>query len=247
MKKQFVVVLFLCCIMLSVAAQEKETKLENDSVFRINEISLVVTDLIDGSYQIRYERKLSDHLSVGLGTALKTKKGLVSISGIDRERLKTGDITYSGLKLIPDVRYYLNKTQQYQLDGFYFGAYSKYFYFSSNIYGSYITKESKEYELNMDAKINIFSMGLMVGYKLALSNRFILDFLIIGPGTSHQKYKLENNTELPEEFYEDLNNVLENFSLYDFIQSDFRFDFKDRSTNFSTISFRYGLTIGYTF
>ena len=247
MKKLLVIVLFLCGVIFSISAKEKETSLKTDSTFRINEISLVVSDLIDGSYQIRYERKLSDHISLGLGTAFKTKKGLVRISGIDREQLKTGDITYSGFKLIPDVRYYLNKTQQYQLDGFYFGAYSKYFHFSSNLNGTYFTKEAKEYNLDMDAKINIFSTGLMVGYKLALNNRFMLDFLIIGPGTSRQKYKLKNKTELPEEFYEDLNNALENFSLYDFIQSDFRFDFKDRRTSFSTVSFRYGLTIGYTF
>ena len=87
----------------------------------------------------------------------------------------------------------------------------------------------------------------MVGYKLALNNRFTVDFLILGPGTSHHSYKLKNKTELPEEFYEDLNNALKNFSLFDFVQSDFRFNNRDRSTSFSTISFRYGLTIGYTF
>ena len=144
MKKQLLVALPFLIIMFSANAKDKGTSLDTDSVYRINEISLVVTDLIDGSYQLRYERKLSDHISVGMGTAFKTKQGLVSVSGIDRERLKTGDITYSGLKLVPDVRYYLNKTQQYQLDGFYFGAYSKYFHFSSNLNGTYITKQETE-------------------------------------------------------------------------------------------------------
>ncbi|WP_321369606.1 DUF3575 domain-containing protein [uncultured Draconibacterium sp.] len=247
MKKLFVLVLCSYFIMLSAVAQEKESKVEADSIFRINEISLVVTDLIDGSYQFRYERKFNEHISIGLGTAIKTKEGLINISGIDRERLKTGDITYSGIKLIPDVRYYLNKTQQYQLDGFYFGAYAKYFHFTSNINGMYISSKPREYTIDMDAKINILSLGLLVGYKLALNSRFTIDFLILGPGTSHHKYKLYNHTELPEEFYEDLNQALQNLSLYDLVESDFRFDFKDRRTEFSTISFRYGLTIGYTF
>ena len=222
-------------------------KEKNDSIQRLNEIGLVITDLVDASYQFRYERKLSSHFSVGLGSALKTNQGLVQISGIDREKIKTGDITYSGFKLIPDVRYYLNKTQQFELDGFYFGAYMKYFHFSSDLTGKYITSAEEEYILDFDAKINILSVGLMLGYKLALSKRFNIDFMILGPGTSNHSYKLINKHPIPDEFYDDLNEALKNFSLYDFVHGDFNFRLNDAKTKFSTISFRYGLTVAYTF
>ena len=218
-----------------------------DSIKRCNEIGLVITDLVDASYQFRYERKLSPHFSVGLGSAFKSEQGLVKISGINKERLKTDDIMYSGLKLIPDVRYYLNKTQQYELDGFYFGAYMKYFNFQSDINGIYITREGKEYDLDFDARINIISTGLMLGYKLAISKRFNIDFMILGPGTSNQSYKLKNNKPVPDQFYDDLNEALKNFSLYDLVNSDFKFRVKDAKTSFTTLSFRYGLTVGYTF
>lgn len=239
------ILLFL--FVFTLLANEKKKNNNSDSIPRLNEISLVVTDLIDGSYQFRYERKLGTHISVGLGTALKSKDGLVSISGIDREKIKTGDIEYSGFKLVPDVRYYLNKTQQYQLDGFYFGPYMKYFHFKSDLKGTYINSEQTKYDVAFNAKINVISMGLMVGYKLALSKRFNIDFLIFGPGTSRHNYKLKARTELPDEFYDDLNEALQNLSLYDFVNSDFRFDYKNRSTQFTTFSFRYGLTVGYTF
>lgn len=243
----------LVIIMLSVSVLKGYTREKNtttnkpDSVQRLNEIGIVFTDLIDASYEIRYERKLNSHFSLGLGAAIKGEEGLISISGIDRERLKTGDITYSGYKLIPDVRYYLNKTQQYALDGFYFGAYLKYFHFSSNVNGSYTTVGDENYTVDFDAKINILSMGLMLGYKLALSKRFNLDFMILGPGTSNHTYKLKNQKPLPDEFYDDLNEALQNFSIFDFINGDFNFRLKDAKTNFSTLSFRYGLTIAYTF
>lgn len=223
---------------------EKE---KSDSIKRYNEIGLVVTDLVDASYQFRYERKLTSHISVGLGSAYKGNQGLVRISGIDKEHIKTGDITYSGLKLIPDVRYYLNKTQQFELDGFYFGAYMKYFNFRSDLIGTYITSEGQQYTLDFDARINILSTGLMLGYKLAISKRFNIDFMILGPGTSNQSYKLKNNKPVPDDFYDDLNEALKNFSLYDFINSDFKFRLKDAKTRFTTLSFRYGLTVGYTF
>ncbi len=230
-----------------LAANKETTEIKRDTVHRMNEIGLVVTDLVDGSYQFRYERKLGTHFSAGLGTAIKGKEGLVSISGIDRERLKTGDITYSGFKLIPDVRYYLNKTQQYELDGFYFGLYMKYFHFKSNINGSYTTLGGETYVLDFDAKIHILSSGFMIGYKLALSKRFNIDFMILGPGTSNHSYKLINKKPLPDEFYDDLNEALKNFSLYDFVNGDFNFRFKDSKTSFSTISYRYGITVAYTF
>lgn len=246
--KYYSLILILISFLFAKGISAKESNKEkSDSLKYKNEIGIVLTDLIDGSYQFRYERKISEHISVGLGTAIKGKTGLLSISGIDRERLKTNDISYSGFKLIPDVRYYLNKTQQYELDGFYFGAYSKYFHFGSNLTGTYINSEGTDYTLDFDARINIFSMGLMVGYKLAMSKRFNLDFMILGPGTSHQSYKLIPRTQIPDEFYDDLNEALKNFSLYDFIQSDFRFNFKETKTSFSTVSFRYGLTVSYTF
>ena len=239
------VLIFLSTIAYS---SEKNTASEKaDTISRKNEIGLVITDLVDGSFELRYERKVGQHISLGLGTALKGKSGLFSISGIDRERIKTGDINYSGFKLIPDVRYYLEKTQQYELDGFYFGAYSKYFHFGSDLNGTYISKDQTNYNIAFDAKINILSVGLMVGYKLALSKRFNIDFMILGPGTSHHSYKLVPRTQIPDEFYDDLNEALKNFSLYDLIQSDFRFNFKESKTKFSTVSFRYGLTVSYTF
>ncbi|WP_167611110.1 DUF3575 domain-containing protein [Maribellus sediminis] len=239
---------FIIFLLIPVFGLGNNLKKEKpDSIKRYNEIGLVITDLVDASYQFRYERKLSSHFSVGLGSAFKSDQGLVKISGIDKERLKTGDITYSGLKLIPDVRYYLNKTQQFELDGFYFGAYMKYFNFRSDLTGTYITREGKEYDLDFDARINIVSTGLMLGYKLAVSKRFNIDFMILGPGTSNQSYKLKNNKPVPDEFYDDLNEALKNFSLYDLVNSDFKFRVRDAKTSFTTLSFRYGLTVGYTF
>lgn len=246
MKILYTAILLLSATFILVA-NEKDSRSTSDTIPRLNELSLVVTDLIDGSYMFRYERKLGSHISVGLGTGFKTESGLINISGIDRERLKTGDISYSGFKLVPDVRYYLNKTQQYDLDGFYFGAYMKYFHFSSNINGSYISKEETAYNLDIDADINVLSLGFMVGYKLAISKRFNVDFLIFGPGASRHKYKLDNKEPLPDEFYEDLNDALKNFSVFDLLESDVRFNFKDARAKFNTASFRYGLTIGYTF
>ena len=84
---------------------------KKDSVQYKNEIGLVLTDLIDGSFQLSYERALGDHLSVKVGSAFKSKNGLVKLSGLDRDHIKTSDLNYDGFKIVPEFRYYLRNTQ----------------------------------------------------------------------------------------------------------------------------------------
>ena len=48
-------------------------------------------------------------------------------------------------------------------------------------------------------------------------------------------------------FYENLNDALEEYSILDFINGDFRFSNIDSRSKFSAFSFRYGIALGYTF
>lgn len=214
---------------------------------RINEVRWMISDMIDGSLNIGYERKVGQNISLALNLGFKGEDGLINLSGIETKTIETSSITYSGYKIIPEFRYYIKNTQQNELDGFYFGAYSKYTRFRSNLYGTYINDEGTEYRIDARADIDILGLGLMVGYKLPVSKRFSVDFLIAAPGGSDHKYKLKNVTTLPDEFYDDLVEALEKYSLYDFLNTDFKWEPKKRSTRFFFPSFRYGVSISYRF
>jgi hypothetical protein len=216
---------------------------QKDSVQYKNEIGLVITDLFDGSLQFSYERALGKNLTVKVGSAYKGENGLVNLSGLDRNHIKTSDLTYNGFKIIPEVRYYLKKTQLQMFNGFYFGAFLKYNGFQSDIAGTYINSSQKEYTLDFDVKLRIIAMGLMVGYKLPLSKRFSLDFLIAGPGQSWHNYSIKSNVEIPYEFYDDLNNALKNYSIYDLLHSDVRFKPRSGTAKFGMPTFRYSITL----
>ncbi|MEH6537582.1 MAG: DUF3575 domain-containing protein [Psychroserpens sp.] len=212
-----------------------------------NEVGLEVSDLLNGAMQLKYERLIGKHLSVGLGIGLKGKNGIIRLSGLNTDQVKTSDITYSGFKIIPEVRYYINKTQQYAMDGFYFGAYLKYTNFKSDLDGTYINDADESFIIEFDAEINITSIGFMVGYKLPIGKRFSIDFLIAGPGAGFHKYSLINKRDLPDEFYTDLNEALEQYSLYDILDGDFRFSATNEKADFVLPSFRYGISVGYSF
>lgn len=241
MKKLIFAIIFLFTI-VNIQGQD----LDKEKLSK-NQIGLNITDLFDGTLQLKYERLLGKHISVGLGVGLKGKEGIISLSGLDTDKIKTSDITYSGFKLIPEVRYYINKTQQYTMDGFYFGAYLKYAYLKSDLDGTYINDDGENFRIAFDATLKVTSVGFMIGYKWAVAKRFSIDFLIAGPGAGNHKYTLKNTEDLPDEFYEDLNEALEEYSLYDLLNGDFEFKDTDTSDSFTIPSFRYGISLNYSF
>ena len=245
MKKTAFILGILLLLTTSSFSQEDKNNTQ-DRIIK-NEVSFEILNIINGVYQFSYERYLGKNFSAALALGYKGKKGLVGISGIDSEKLKTGDLFYTGFQIAPEIRYYISKTSTNNLNGFYVGAYLKYHNYTSDLTGTYISDDQTNYDLAFEAKFNITSVGLMIGFKLPITKRLNIDFLIAGPGSGRYNFKIKNRTDLPDEFYDDLNDALEEYSLLDFINSDFRFSQVDNRSNFSAISFRYGIAIGYTF
>lgn len=239
--KRLIFIITILLTVFSVSAQK------NDSLKTTNKVAIVLTDIINGSYQINYERAVGKHISFGIGFGIKGKEGLVRLSGLDTEKIKTSDLTYAGYKFIPEVRYYLHPGQKNSLEGFYFGAYLKYGRYYSDLFGNYINKSQEIFQLDFDVNINITSLGFMVGYKLPVYKNFSLDFLIAGPGAGFHSYSIKSNTTIPDSFYEDINEALNKYSIFDFLNTDFRFSEFKASTNFRIPSFRYALSVAYSF
>ena len=238
----FILILFLFLTLPLLGQDETDTKKEK------NQITFYASDVINGFYTISYERTVGKHISVNLGFGYKTEEGLVTLSGIDREQLKTNDLTYSGFKIVPEFRYYLNESLNgAMLSGFYFGAYLKYSDYKSDLFANFIDSDGVSSDVAYDATIDVLSVGLMVGYKLPVGEHFYVDFLIAGPGSGSYKFKLDNRIPPPDGFYDALNEALENYSIFDLINADFEFNDRNLRSNFSVLSFRYGISVGYSF
>ncbi|WP_299779578.1 DUF3575 domain-containing protein [uncultured Formosa sp.] len=236
--KLYLIVILALCIQ-NIQAQEID--------YETNEISFEIPQIVNGVYQFSYERYIWNNFTANLGLGYKGKKGLVKLSGLDGDRIKTDEIFYTGFQIIPEIRYYIKNTSRKPLSGFYLGAYLKYSKYKSDFDGNYISQEDEQYDFKFDMSTSVTSLGLMIGYKLPISKHFNLDFMIAGPGTGTYNFKFKNKKDLPDEFYDDLNTVLEDYTLLDLINSDFKFSNVNRSSKFSALSFRYGIAIGYTF
>lgn len=212
-----------------------------------NGVGVMVSDFINGAFLLNYERALGKHISVGLYAGYKGKKGIIAFSGLDTDQFKTGDITYSGTKFIPEVRYYLTEKGNKMLTGFYLGSYLKFINYKSDLGGTFINGAGESFEVLSEGKIGVIAGGMMVGYKLDLGKSFSIDFLIAGPGVGNYNFKLNNVIPPPDEFYDALNEALEEYSILDFINADFEFKDNKRSSSLVRPEFRYGITLGYSF
>jgi hypothetical protein len=233
-------------------SQELENIDDNEKRLVKNEVSFEALQLINGVYQISYERYVWNNFSAALSFGYKGKEGLLKLSGLNYTgpnggRLQTNELFYTGYQIIPEIRYYLKNTSSNNLNGFYIGLYFKYSQYKSDLTGKYIASDNTPYEVEFEAKLGIASTGLMVGYKLPITKRLNIDFIIAGPGTGNYNFSLTNKKDLPNEFYDNLNDALEEYSIFDFIDSDFRFSNVESKSKFSTFSFRYGIALGYTF
>lgn len=243
------IILLIALVIVQVSfGQEEEVQ---DTKKRANEVGIEFLGLIDGQTLITYERSFGKHFTGLIGAGPKAEDGLVNISGLDGPTIKTGDLSYSGYKVLLEGRYYLNEHQYGRATGFYVGLYTKFSDYNSGLIGSYTDSNTGDlYNINFDAELTVTSVGLMVGYKLQISKRFAIDFLIAGPGSGSYNFTIQNKSDdvnLPDQFFEDLSEALEGTSLLDLINADFEFNRDKRNSKFTTVSFRYAISLKYNF
>jgi len=209
-----------------------------------NHISIDPLSPIFGSYQMQYERKIANNLSVSLNVGIRLSSGILKLSGIEGNKIKTDEFNFTGYKFIPEIRWYLQKNQA-GLMGFYAGAYFKYSNITDDIVGVYTDDNLENHDFEFGANINNYGGGIVLGYKLHIRKRFFIDFLITGPGIAFYSYSLNEVKPIPEAFYDELSKVLSDYGILKHIDSDI--DFKNQSGKIILPSYRYGIKIGYTF
>lgn len=209
-----------------------------------NHISIDPISPIFGSYQMQYEREIANHLSIGLNVGIKFSSGIIKVNGIDGNKVKTDEFNFTGYKLIPEIRWYLQKDQT-GLMGFYAGAYFKYLNITDDIVGVYTDDNLENHDFQFGANIHNYGGGIELGYKLRIKKRFFIDFLITGPGISFYSYSLNEVRPVPEAFYDELSKVLSDYGILKHIDSTI--DFKNQSGKITLPSYRYGIKIGYAF
>ncbi|WP_298311304.1 DUF3575 domain-containing protein [uncultured Aquimarina sp.] len=229
------VLIVICFLVISIIARAQEK----------NHINIDPLLPIFGTVQLQYERAISDKMSIGISVGLKTGSGILKISGINRDRISIDELSFKGIKILPEFRWYTQKSSN-GLSGFYLGVYTKYQNFTDEISGIYTDSNQIDSTIEVDTNIITFAGGLEIGYKLMIWKRFFIDFLIAGPGVSTNRIELVEKQPIPDEFYDDVSDALSEYAFFDGLNLDFRIN-GNQDTNIVLPAFRYGIKLGYSF
>jgi hypothetical protein len=199
-----------------------------------------------GTVELHYERQILPRMSLGIGIGNKFSSGLLKISGMDGERIQSDDISFSGIRLMPEFRWYVSGSDE-GLTGLYFGAYYKYQQNNSAISSEYTPAVGDDAKVDLDISIRTHAVGLEMGYKLFVAKRFFADFIIGGLGLAKSDFEIEIKSDIPEGYYNALSDEVRNFSILEPITPNVETTDGGIKGDFLLPSLRYGIKFGIAF
>jgi hypothetical protein len=212
-----------------------------------------VTAAVFNNISLSYERSFKPRWTASLNAGYMVNSGIPNALGIDSSSISVSTNGIKGFTITPDVRYYIKSCENHSPNGFYAALYFRYANYRTaanfNYYSNYPETSVVNY-FNADASYNEFGVGLMLGYQLLIKERFVVDFIIIGPRKSWVKMKYSFDDNVSEEFLTELENSLQD------IVDRFGFDYdvnvnksgvKDVEYSFSFTSIRFAISLGYAF
>jgi len=229
-----------------------------------NLVKLNVTALALKNYSFQYERVISQKTTVAMGLRFMPKgklplksliRDLIDDENLNNEidNFKTGNFA-----LTPEFRYY---TGEEALRGFYIAPFVRYALYSANVpfefdvdydyddpdYGTISITESET--IDLDGKINAFTVGVMIGAQWKLSKLVYLDWWILGPQYGGSSGNINGKKSLSPEEQEALRDQLTELDDIPIVKAKSTVTSEGAKVDFSGpwAGLRAGLSIGFRF
>ncbi len=241
--------LLLSLLFPFIALQAQEEQYINyKNNIQVNPIDAILF----GSFELKYERAITENSTILLGVGLKPSGGLLTIDGFDTPTIKSDDLKFKGFAITPEYRWYFQKKTQ-KRTGLYVGGYYRFKNHSNNFKGTYTSSNTNTSSpMDIDLGLKTHTIGAVFGYKLMFNKRWYIDILIAGPGYTSAKVNITENKPLPPEFYIDAGAVvLENYDAVINLVKDVDVEQVSKllqgKRSIGLPAFRYGFKIGYSF
>ena len=244
MRSLNIILPLLLLLSISIRSQQNAaTTVEQKNHIMLNPFALAF-----GTFQVQYERAIGESTSLGLSVGAKASSGILDTPGFKTFTVVTNDLSFSGVQISPEFRWYVQKTERSHT-GFFVGAYYRYQNYKDDLIGTYTSSLTfEDTPLDIRTKVITNSVGFEVGYKLPIKKHLFIDFLIAGPGIAFNKIKIEEKQALPIEFFtiDAALAIIEEYRVLDALGTDVKFNEQGEAT-FSIPAFHYGIRIGYSF
>ena len=232
----------------TIKPKKIEWDYEYKNVGKISVIALALSNL-----SLSYERSFKPRWTAGLYAGYKFSGGTPTLFGLDSTSISMSTDGIKGFSFTPELRYYLKSCENQSPNGFYAGLYFRYTNYKTGARFNYYPNFPDKSEVNhigSDISMNEVGVGVMLGYQLLIKDRFIVDFIIIGPRKSWVNMKYEFDNDVPEEFLTELEKNLQ--SIVDRFGFDHEVDIdksgiKDAKFSFNFANVRFAISVGYAF
>jgi hypothetical protein len=243
-------VLILASVIVS-AALSVEAQSTFDSARR-NVIKLDITShwLYRKAIVLTYERIVKNHPNQSWSiTAGYQQFPNLSSAAFDSVTLKK-ELNASGFKVGGEYRFYLMKENKFPAPhGVYIGPYSTYHHYS-NGRSLEVDNNGTLEDATVKSKLDIFNLGVQLGYQFVLNNRWTIDLSFMGPSLSYYRANVKidgNYTFNPDDISNEiLDAMIEQFPGFKELIDKGEFNSNGKIDTWS-YGYRYQLLIGYHF
>ncbi|MEN8156484.1 MAG: DUF3575 domain-containing protein [Bacteroidota bacterium] len=229
-------------LLITAPAHCQETK---DSTYK-HAVKMNVAALGFKNLSFYYEHRLNEHWSMQLGTGYKLGGKIPKLIGLGDFVIASDTRGVKGFSLTPEVRYHFGNYTWGDLSGLYAGMYGR----TTRLFGELEFKywDGTQYiDIGGAGDMREFGLGIQIGYKVFIKERWVVDLMFMGPRSSFQRLKLELDSQFASDIIplieEEINKRLEwwgmdPISIPDNVSAevDFRFN-----------NFRYAIGVGYLF
>jgi len=236
--------LFLTIAPFTMNAQHSDT-------VRRNTVKMDLTShwLYRNAVMFSYERvnKNKPYQTWGITAGLQNFPSILGT--IDSVSFKR-DFKKSGYKVGGEYRFYLKKENKYGAPhGVYIGPYAALHHYS-NSRGIEVNNNGQMEYADLTTQLNIFNLGVQLGYQFVINDRWTIDLVFVGPSVSHYGIKANLDGDISVNSDDITNEVvlqlLDRFpALKDFIDEG-KFASKGKIDSWS-FGYRYQLQVGYHF
>ncbi len=262
-KLLLIILLFINCNALM--GQDKEILLKSDGTWeyvdsdaqkssrsdslkkRKNQLKINLTQLAYGSPQVSYERSIKDNFTIGGSMHLfiiNSAPFFIDLGEFDDLSFSGDEL--SGFGIMPQFKWYPNLSNRKAPHGFYLGGLLRYQYveYNTNVRFEDLTSTV---DFNFNTQLNSYGIGIEVGYQIKFKNNILLDFSFFGPRYVFNTISFDSSVVLDDVVVDALTQEVNNAIGIDIFDLDLdRIDFNERE-RFSSLGFRYAISLGYNF
>jgi hypothetical protein len=247
--------IFVCALFfIFLASVHADAQQERDSTLlrRRSTIKLDITSywLYRNAIMFSYERvvKNKPNQTWGITAGIQEFPSLGSL-GSDSVMINR-NYKAAGFKVGGEYRFYLKKENKFAAPrGVYIGPYTT-FHNYSNGRSIEVNNNGTLEQADLNTDLNIFNVGVQVGYQFVLNDRWTIDLVFIGPSISNYSFKTKyegNFTFDPDDITNDVvQGLIDKFPAFEELINEGAFS-SNGKINTWAYGYRYQFQIGYHF